>query len=187
MQVLEPYPKMRFQSPLGCGADMAFSCAVRKSDSKPVAWARQRSRSSFRSADTSRSRARASRSLSRSCSNIAIRVDSSVPGRSRTRSWCTAGSCSGPFLGNALASSEGSIENVPSSFLMALKRPDFIALLSVDLLFDVTFAAWDRVKNAMERPFCGAPFWPFHEERGTPSFCFFRRRQVRLHAVEKRL
>ena len=128
---------------------MAFSCAVRKSDSKPVAWARQRSRSSFRSVDTSRSRARASRSLSRSCSNIAIRLASSVPDRSRTRPWCTVGSCSGPFLGNALASSEGSIENVPSSFLMALKRPDFIALLSVDLLFDVTFAAWDKVRNAM--------------------------------------
>jgi hypothetical protein len=40
----------------------------------------------------------------------------------------------------------------------------------------------------MERPpFCGAPFYPFRAERGTASFVFFRRGEVWLQAIEKRL
>mgnify|MGYP001506772842 CR=1 FL=1 len=68
------------------------------------------------------------------------------------------GACSGSFWGNALTSSEGSIEKVPSAFLLALNRPDFMALFRVDLLFDVAFAAWDKVRYGIERlPFCDAP------------------------------
>lgn len=86
---------------------------------------------------------------------MAILLESSVPGRSECASWCATGA----FWGNALASSEGSIENVPSSFLTALNRPDFMALLSVDLLFEMDFAALDKVRNDMEHlPFFGAPF-----------------------------
>ncbi len=72
---------------------------------------------------------------------MAILLEASVPGRSGCASWCTNGARSGAFWGNALASSEGSIENVPSSFLIALNRPDFMALFSVDLLFEMDFAA----------------------------------------------
>ena len=72
---------------------------------------------------------------------MATLLESSVPGRSKDGSCCTIGARSGAFWGNALASSEGSIENVPSSFLIALNRPDFMALFSVDLLFEMDFAA----------------------------------------------
>lgn len=72
-----------------------------------------------------------------------------VPGRFKERPSARSELRSNAVSGNTLRSSDGSMENVPSSFRTALKRPDFIALLSVDLLFRVSLAACERVSSAM--------------------------------------
>lgn len=51
-------------------------------------------------------------------------------------------------LGNALNNSDAAIEYVPSSWRVALNLPVLMALLMVDLLFPVSFAAWESDSSA---------------------------------------